>query len=91
MGSLSWTVETEAATDTFTVEVADADIDRIVAAYRVQLGLPGETADTEVKRLAIRQTLGTMLATVIDVEREAAAAAARDAVEPILIVDLVPG
>lgn len=83
-GSLSWTVATDAGSTTFTADVSDADIARIVSAYRIAMNIPDETSDDDVKRLVIRGALDRMLAGALAIEQQQAAQAARQAVEPIV-------
>lgn len=83
-GSLSWTVTTSGGTTTFAADVSDADIARIVAAYRAAQAVPAETSTDEVKRLIIRDALNRLLAQAMATEAQRAADDARAAISPIV-------
>lgn len=83
-GSLAWTVTTSGGTTGFSVDVSDADILRIIAAYRTAHGVPTETSSDDVKRLIIAEALNRMLAQTVAIEGQRAADDARQAIVPII-------
>ncbi|MGD9613848.1 MAG: hypothetical protein AB7W06_00440 [Alphaproteobacteria bacterium] len=83
-GSLAWTVTRSSGATTWSATIADADIARIIAAYKTMNGMSGDTPDEQVMHKVIQDTLAQMLAAVHAEEQRQAAEAARAAVPMIV-------
>ena len=83
-GSLAWTVTTAAGSQTFSADISDADIARIIAAGRPLVGLTQETSDADVEHALIKKALADLIEQTVAYEQRQASMQAQQAVPTIV-------